>query len=346
MHDRIDSTARPTIFQPIDWDDQQVYQAFFQAASGAAVYANSWTYITQACRGLGLGWKYLDGDRLISVGRHNGHFVVVNPLGIADNRLGTVLATLRELSSRPVFIKKASNDHAAALTELGCVRAHPEGYRWDEEAYADDDTFPELIVDLDVSLGYARRPAEWFEQYRVVRNGAGVANSASTRASYRQFRRYVLKGAAAPTPCEVMPYRPNLLQAIERWIGDYFGSERPEAPRVYDNLLASLRRGIRENSEFCFVVGVPDSAEILGVIFAERVDACSAAVYARLIRRAYPGLPEYAMAQALGRLREAGIRRVNLGGSENSGLHIFKKKLAPIEERTLPLLVFGYRGGS
>jgi hypothetical protein len=343
MSDRIDSAALPAILQPIVQDDYEVYQTFFQSASGTAVYANSWTYITQACRGLGLGWKYLDGDRLFSVGRHNGHYVVVNPLGVVDDRLETVLATLHELSGKPVFVKKASAAHTAALERIGCIPARPGGYLWDDAAYADDDTYPELIVDLEVSLGYSQRPREWYRLYRAVRNGAGVEDGASTRAGYRQFRRSVRRGAAAAIACEVVAYRPSMLAAVQQLVEEYFGGERPEAPRVYDNLLTSLRRGIREGTEFCFAVQGGDGVD--GVIFAERLDACSAAVYARLIRRTCAGLPEYAMAQALARLRQEGIRRVNLGGSETSGLHVFKKKLAPIEERALPLLVYGYRGG-
>jgi hypothetical protein len=81
------------------------------------------------------------------------------------------------------------------------------------------------------------------------------------------------------------------------------------------------------------------------MIFGERLDSSSAAIYARLIRRTHSGLPEYAMAHVLSRLKQQGVRRINLGGSETFGLHAFKKKLAPIEERTLPLLVYGSRNG-
>lgn len=340
-----DSPALPAILQPIVWDDYEVYQTFFRAAPGTAVYANSWTYITQACRGLGLGWKYLDGDRLFSVGLHRGHYVVVNPLGVVDDRLEAVLSTVHAFSGKPVFIKKASPAHAAALEGMGCIPARPGSYTWDDAAYADDDTYPELIVDLEVSLGYSQKPQDWYRQYQTARNGAGVADGASTRAGYRQFRRSVRRGAAAGIAREVVAYRPGMLAGVQRLVEGYFGGERPDASGVYDNLLAGLRRGIREGTEYCFVVQTGGGSETDGVIFAERVDANSAAIYARLIRRTCPGLPEYGMAQALGRLRQEGIRRVNLGGSETSGLHVFKKKLAPIEERPLPLLVYGYRGG-
>ena len=60
-------------------------------------------YITQACRGLGLGWKYLDGDRLFSVGCHNGHYVIVNPLGVLDGRLEGLLEKLSSRSGKPVY---------------------------------------------------------------------------------------------------------------------------------------------------------------------------------------------------------------------------------------------------
>jgi hypothetical protein len=306
------------------------------------VYANSWTYITQACRGLGLGWKYRDQERLYSIGSHDGDYVVVNPLGVVDERLEAVLATLRRMSGRPVFVKKASHDCASALLKIGCVATSPGGCAWDDVAHADDDTYPELILDLDISLGYLQRPQEWYEQYRLARNGAGMADGESTKAGYRQFRRSVRRFADADRGREVVRYESGMSDAVESWVESYFGEARPEAPRVYDNLLAALRQGVRKGGDYGFVI--QGAAGVEGLIFAERLDARSAGLYARLVRRSCPGLPEYAMSQALAFLRQDGIRRVNLGGSETLGLHLFKKKLAPVNERRIPLLVYGYRG--
>lgn len=335
------SCTRPSILQPITRNDHQLYLRFFRSSTETAVYANSWTYITQACRGLGLGWKYYDSDRLFSVGSHRGHYVVVNPLGMLDWRMQNLLEILHGLSGKPVFIKKVSKASAAALAKMGAFPASPEGLSWDADAYGDDDTYPELIVAPDVALGYNRKPSEWLEHYRSIRRGSGEAEG-SIRAAYRQFRRSVHRISESHNPCEVLEYRPEMWEEIRLFVASYFGAARPEAPEAYDNLMAGLRRGIRPESELCFVIRTTDGQGIHGIVFAERLDFSSAGIYARLIHRRHQGLPEYAMAQVLSLLRQRGIVRVNLGGSETGGLHAFKRKLAPVEERALPLLVYGH----
>lgn len=48
------ATVAPHL-SPIIPDDEPLYSAFFAREAQEACYANSWMYITQACRGLGLG---------------------------------------------------------------------------------------------------------------------------------------------------------------------------------------------------------------------------------------------------------------------------------------------------
>src|SRR5690349_18536776 len=92
---------------PITPADYGLYRSFFARAPGRAVYANSWAYITQACRGIGegLGLKYVRRNALYAVGRHRGHFVVVNPLGDLQH-LSRLVVELQRASCRPVFVKK------------------------------------------------------------------------------------------------------------------------------------------------------------------------------------------------------------------------------------------------
>lgn len=335
---------RPDFLHSITWQDREIYQAFLRAAEGTAVYANSWTYITQACRALGLGWKYMDADRLISIGWHNGHYVLVNPLGIADGRLGDIVGDLCRESGRPVFIKKASPEHTAVLKKAGAFAAHGGSCGWDVIAYADDDTYPEQLLAIDISLGYSLRPCEWFRHYCAARTSPHTCGEHSVRASYRQFRRNIRRLSESGKRYEIREYRPQMNGTIRRWVCEYFGHDRPEAPAAYRNLIEGLHHGLHKESQFCFVVCGETEGGIHGLIFAERLDDESAALYARLIGRNHPGLPEYAMAQVLTHLRRQGIRRLNLGGSETAGLHAFKKKLAPVEERQMQLLVYDQAG--
>ncbi|MBI3795708.1 MAG: hypothetical protein HY268_01900 [Deltaproteobacteria bacterium] len=140
---------------PITVQDIPLYRHFFSQDARTYCYGNSWTYVTQACRGLGLGYKYYDGDMLLSIGRHNGHYVIVRPLGKIDNRFLELLSSLYRVSHRPVFIKKLFPDQVATLQclENFCLastylrdheQAAPGKYVWDRSAFADDDTYPRL----------------------------------------------------------------------------------------------------------------------------------------------------------------------------------------------------------
>lgn len=335
---------------PITSADYGMYQSFFAQAPGTAVYANSWTYITQACRGIGegLGLRYTHGDALYSVGRHHGHFVVVNPLGNLFE-LSEVVRQLRRASARPVFIKKIHSPQAAFLGDLVPEPASyfiggqpaPGPYVWDATAYADDDTYPEQIINVDLVLRFAVKPHEWFNQYGTLSSGSGSVDANSVRHSYRQFRRCVRNASHFANEVKVVDFHSSLLSDAQRFVHDYFGDARTSAVNAYVNVLASLERQLPDGSQFCYIVKVGAASAVTGLIFAERLGPCSAGIYMRLIRRQMPGLPEYAMAQVLDRLRQAGIDTVNLGGSETLGLHVFKQKLAPIEERHFPVFVYG-----
>ncbi len=186
--------------EPISPADYELYQSYFAASGDEAAYPNSWAYITQACRGpgIGLGLKYRSGNSLVSVGRHRRHYVVTNPLGSLEE-LPHLLRALEQDSGKPVFIKKLAGKKRDVLRGITVhtVSSYRDRepvrgpYVWDDPAYSDDDTYPEQVVDLDLALHHASKLAEWFPKYRARRKSAEPADSESVRRSYRQFRRCV-----------------------------------------------------------------------------------------------------------------------------------------------------------
>ena len=80
---------------PIIIDDFELFKVFFNNDKCKISYGNSWIYITQACRGLGLGYKYYDKDILVPIGKYKEHYVVVRPLGLLDNRFYRLLEYLK-----------------------------------------------------------------------------------------------------------------------------------------------------------------------------------------------------------------------------------------------------------
>ncbi len=273
---------------------------------------------------------------------------MVNPLGNLSG-VSELVRQLRRASSRPVFIKKIHPAQAALLGDLEPEKASyftgrqpsPGPYIWDAGAYADDDTYPEQIINVDLVLRFAAKPHEWFRQYGTLSNGSGSVDANSVRHSHRQFRRCVRNGSRFANEVKVVDFHPPLLDDARRFVHDYFGDARASVVTAYANILDGLERRLEDGSRFCYLVKAGASSQVIGLIFAERLGPSSAGIYMRLVRRQIPGLPEYAMAQVLGRLRQAGIETVNLGGSETLGLHVFKQKLAPIEERHFPVFVYG-----
>ncbi len=338
---------------PITPADLPLYRQFFSQDNRTACYGNSWTYITQACRGLGLGFKYYDHDVLLSMGQHRDHFVIVRPLGCIDQRMIDILAKLRELSGKPVFVKKLFPDQVACLHQLAVFKsagsyddvqeqAFPGEYLWHPEAWADDDTYPELIFDLDVTSNYHVKPREWFYHFQKARLApAETKRLKSFQSGYMQFRRRINRFVQAGLRCRLRKYDLSLAGDVRRFLWRYFGSNNPEKVAAYENML--MIPLMEPNSDYYFgwvayIDGVPDP---VGFSFAERLDRHSAGYYAGVTGRWYGDLPEYLQLQVMTQLRQAGFKYLNLGGAEIKSLHRYKRKQAPVEERYMPMLVYG-----
>ncbi|HKA56084.1 MAG TPA: hypothetical protein VKJ47_20730 [Candidatus Binatia bacterium] len=340
---------------PIIAKDISLYRQFFSRDGRASCYGNSWTYITQACRGLGLGYKYYDGDVLLSIGRHNGHYVIVRPLGTIDHRFLDLLRFLARASYRPVFVKKLFPDQVATLRHLGdfCPasayagdreQAVPGKYVWDGGAFADDDTYPELIYDIDLSSALELERSQWLAAYRLARaDTPGTFHGHSPSRYHYELRRRVRQFSNLSIHCRLEEYHAGMEDGVRRFCADYFGVSRRENAAAYENTLKLPQVTDCENHFFRFVAFVDGSSAPSGFFVVERLDRLSAGSYASIISRRYPSLPEYLTTRVMQQLKGAGVRYLNVGGSESHGLHMFKKKYGPIEARTMAMLVYGTR---
>lgn len=337
----------------ISGNDAPLYSDFFVRDNRVACYGNSWAYIIQACRGLGGGFKYHDRDVLLSIGRHRGHYVVVRPLGNIDSRFTDLLRTLRERSGKPVFIKKLFSDQVVRLRALGefCEAASYSAseskasagvYPWDSVNFADDDTYPEVILDLGVTLKYRMKPQQWLNELQLALvHPLEKPQLKTIKTGYRRFRRNIKKFLRLGIECRLKEYDAGSADEIRRFLLTYFGPTRKENVAAYEAMLASPRAGANGNDRFCFVAHVAGVESPVGFFFVERLDEESAGLYAGVVSRSYPGLPEYLRVRMMSHLQEAGIRFLNLGGSETESLHAFKRKQGPVEERHMATLVYG-----
>lgn len=332
--------------------DRALYQHFFAHDHRHACYGNSFLYITQACRGFGLGLKYYDGDLLVSIGYYREHCVLVRPLGMLDQRIMAILNWLSVISGKPVFLKKLFPDQTAQVVQWGYFRdavwhpasgsdARPGAYPWDAVAFADDDTYPELILDLDLTLNTLAPAATWYAQLTEARQDHIHAHQMTfLRKQFRSFHRSVRQFERTGYTCHICPYHADLAPAVHAFLMTYFHAA-PQNVAAYDNLLG---QGMTDPSHWprwkyvAYLDGVP---EPVGFLVFEQIDADAASGFAAVISRHYPGLSAYLYRALFIRLRQAGIRWVNLGGSETRSLHRFKRTFVPVEERVMPLLVYG-----
>jgi hypothetical protein len=344
-------------FTPITNSDHDLYQSFFRLDKRVACYGNSCTYITQACRGigLGLGLKYHDRDLLLSIGSYKSHYVVVRPLGRLDWRFIQVLDALHYASGKPVFIKKLFPDQVARLHELGDFKEaiqytkdndHPEkgSYPWrSHQSFADDDTFPEIVLDISLTLDYKKAPKKWFSEFATHHESDSEIVEELFRY-YLKFRAKVTKFATSDIKCRLEDYNPDVAESIRRFLLGHFGEKDEENVEAYENMMTKLPLASHGDSFFSFVAYLQHRPLPQGFFVAERLDGKSGGLYAAIASRCCPGLSEYLHVQMLSRLRRNGIRFLNIGGSEVKSLHEFKLKFAPIEQRRMRMLVYGALG--
>jgi hypothetical protein len=292
------------MFSPLRWGDHVWVRDRFPRESGAAVYSDSWLYLTQACRGaLGsLGGYYRDRGFFVGLGLHRDSWVLVRPIGRPpEGFLGKLARFVAESGKSPwVYVKKPGL--------LGGVEPRP----WNANAPADDDTYPEYIVDtrlarkLAEARGRRGQRLRWqlrqCESLRLVRDSLASAGAA---AGLRQFLR------------------------------DHFGNE-PEAVSSYENMIEILSS--EDSSYWSHYLVRDEHRRVVGFFAYEWVDVQSVGVYASLAARSITGLSERLMLELFDDLSRIGARWANLGGSESESLDQYKRTYAGRRSRRNSLL--------
>jgi len=303
---------------PIVDDDQELYSGFFRAERPAEYYGNSWSYLTQACRGLGYGRKYFDGDRLFSYGRHGGHYVIVRPVGrdIAP-ALRDFAHYLHRCSRLPVYLKHVALSDAAFLMGNGKF-FDMMTYPWCPEAAGDDLTFPEIVVPIaEIMSGALHTPV--YNKFRMSLNRFNNEPGGATELIVKK--------------CPPWPDGP--WQAMARTVVYQWSAQAGKGTEAYANMLAApSRRALRY---LVLMHGEPVAFYVFERI-GERAAGCYANLSLHTRRR---GLAETALCRVFEHLfQHEGIDVVNLGGSEMYSLHKFKKKFGAERPSGTASLVF------
>jgi len=333
---------------PISVADYSLYRMFFNQDDRDAAYANTFTYITQACRAFGLGIKYVAGDLLYSIGAYRGHYVVVRPIGALDRGFVDMLDQLQTLSGKPVFIKKLFPDQTVALerysgfslamtVESGVPQ--PGRYVWDQYAYADDDTYPELIYDAEVLVNHDLRIDHWGEIFSARRAGLRAEELKSFKHKMKNLNRAVYNLEKKWGKPYITRYTEDQATSVLKFLSAYFDG-REEHFHAHLNVFTpppdALESDYFNLISYIGIDNLPVAYHVGERIGADAVSFCIgvASKEIRLLAATiYLNLFEY--------LKPYAIRRVNIGGSETKSLHEFKRTPAPVEERYMAMVVYG-----
>ncbi|MFC1722809.1 hypothetical protein ACFL0V_01590 [Nanoarchaeota archaeon] len=302
--------------EPIVPEEQPIYAQFFAEELELALYANSWAYITQACRDTGnLGHRFYDQQTLISIGQHNDHTVLVRPLGHNTVEKTLDLAQrLRQQTSRPVYLKHPSEAQTDQLRSKGFVPM--QEYPWTPEAPLDDDTYPQLLYDIITVLEAGHKESN------VRRTLARFTNSLITDERLMHMH--------------TMPFKPHewtnqiatatdILMELDGGRNEWYDAHRNMITNhPTDGISSFLNLG----------------RETLGFHVYTQIGHQTVGWYANICKyQEIPGLSEAFMMIAFSHLRDQGYSSVLAGGSETESLHKFKMKFNPVELKQAEHLV-------
>lgn len=318
---------------PPDAKDWAAASEFIEAKATPG-YADTWTYLTQAANGYALGtsatgYFVREPQAMCFVGIFrrplSGDLAVhiLNPLGSkGPDLVRTLCHKIREIERCLIYVKKADQDIVAELESDGSFSWSDE-FAWHNQAQREDDTFPELLLDVNRSLGL-------FEPGRL--------NQA--RDKFARFLNRTKDKEVLWVPLVSKRYKD-----ARRVVNSFFGYKERDhieisQPCDYENMLVHSNPTQNPDSLvrlLCCIDGEPSA-----LIVMEQIGRSSAVgLYCNLaLYQEHKYLSEFVIHQALKAAREHGFHYMNLGGSESEGLHRFKTKFQPVEKVQRSWLAF------
>ncbi len=305
-----------TTITPITSEDFELFQSFFTKESHS--YGNSWTYITQGMYGIGpnkLGYKYYDGKHLSAVCAYPrvekqdeiGLFWI-RPMGDGvEQCLYDISKEVRPMWSGPIFVKKIFHEQYDRLLSLGFsdISVCP----WHHVYTAEDDTHPEVIIDIRhtmgevAKLGKTRQLNRSYQYYNAFKKDSELVSSSifthpddalGILGEFFEERKSInMKNISKPTDYYAMLFHPN------------------KQSTIFEKLL--------------YYGGKP-----VGFYVGEVQSATHASQYAMVsVRKALNHLSDFMMFDMAMDLEKNNITYLNLGGSETDSLFEFKQKFIP-----------------
>lgn len=298
-----------------------------------ASYGNSWTYITQGLynNGInGLGYKYFDGDNIVFFGISPSKetkelvFYWVRPMGkTIHNHIATLSNKINSEYGLKTIVKKIFPEEKEKYTKEGFKSI--DYFPWHTKAKMEDDTYPELILDIEI---FKRNLQEHTVSKRLKR-------------LYKNYKNFTDK-------FKVRIVDLNLNNLSDAWsiVTNFFIQKQKEeneymfsTEKDYYNMIFKFPYKYSSNriAKIFFVDEKP-----AGLIVMEENNNDVVSLYALIaLRQKFPFIQEFLMFNSINFAEERGYKKVNLGGSEYKGVEDAKLKYHPQTKNQMEWLVKG-----
>jgi len=298
---------------PVTPDDHQLFEDFF-AKEERHTYGNSWIYVTQGVCGIGphnLGYKYYDGENLCMLGispkiEYPEIIMLywIRPLGAHIlEAIVDYAERIRKKYGIASYVKKIFPDQFDFLLQKGFKSS--KEFPWHSVSHSEDDTYPELILHASNILSVAKVAGKRSNLGRSFRESNKLASRHSIVTTAIDFEKHAWMVAKQYFENYFLNRKKNFSCEWDYYNTIFNNSQRPD---LVHNVVQ--------------VDSVPSGFYVL----EQRKDTDTANLHAMLVlKNVYRYLPDWILLKIL----EHGFKHINLGGSEDSGIHNFKLKYKP-----------------
>jgi hypothetical protein len=294
-------------------DKKLLLQAVLQFRPGSKNYEDSWGYVIQATRYGGFKWYDAKTGFLIFFGKKSGSdSTLVVPTFFAEPEYLAFIISKVEvaLKAEHTIVKNVNAGETGSFTRYG-FRRYKKNESWCAEARFDDQTFPQVVIDLKKTIEAKGT------RYQNLRTTLNKKPNMVIRKFHETDHDAVLELFALKDG--------NSKDSSEKLKGMYYASHA-----MYPK--AALKK---------FVIIDKETNELIGFTTTSDISSANTALVAAIFRPGVKIASTWGIYNTLQIKLQEGFVRINLGGNETKGPYNFmREKFRPVKELKKTHLVY------
>ena len=304
-------------------------------------YEQNWLYLSQACRNG--GWVYKSPRGWIAVARNylanQSHAAIVPLSEDLTSFLSAAMTDFVSQGIRPAILKHVPIQALKKALSSGYFSVQ-RPVRNDEDTPIEaisEDRFPQIII----HTGRLNWVSESEELSKVLPSLPDGPAFRMFRNRVRRFARSCSMNSLAINLTSFLEApEKNIREAVNSWLESVkyrFSRIRRPAILDFDDCYrkpteAIIRSAGTDEEPIGALISVGDRPSALWI--GSRISTNCIGIYTMIANTQIKNLGDYMLYLILRTVRQLGIESINFGGSEMVGLHNFKTKIAPKEERS------------